>query len=104
MLRSRLKKIILVAPEFFPEQLIDGYSSVRHVRALGSLFPSIFEFNPDLIIFDHDYVGSKDIEKTLRRIRANKFYDKIRLHCFKADPGNANAHLNLGLLLKKDSE
>jgi len=85
MLRSRLKKIILVAPEIFPEQLLRGYSNVKQVGTISSLFPAIFEFNPDIIIFDHDFVGSKDMEKTLRRIRVNKFYDKIRLHCFKAD-------------------
>jgi hypothetical protein len=85
MLRSRLKKIILVAPEIFPEQLVRGYSNVKQVGAISGLFPAIFEFNPDVIIFDHDFIGSKDMEKTLRRIRVNKFYDKIRLHCFKAD-------------------
>lgn len=85
MLHNRLKKIILVAPEIFPEQLIRGYSNVKHVGLISNLFPAIFEFNPDVIIFDHDFVGAKDMEKTLRRIRANKFYNKIRINCFKAD-------------------
>ncbi len=84
MIRTRSKKVILVASEIFPEQLIRGYSNVRHVGVLGGLFPAIFEFNPDLIILDHDFVGSKEMEKTLRRISANKFYNKIRIHCFKA--------------------
>jgi hypothetical protein len=85
MIRSRLKKIILVAPEIFPEQLIRGYSNVKQVGIIGSLFPSIYEFNPELIILDYDFVGAKDMEKTLRRIRSNKFYDKIRIHCFKSE-------------------
>src|ERR1700733_4255304 len=85
MIRSRSKKVILVVPEVFPEQLIRGYSNVKQISTIGGLFPSIYEFNPDLIILDHDFVGSKDIEKTLRRIRSNKFYNNIRIHCFKAD-------------------
>ena len=85
MIRARSKKVILVAPEIFPEQLIRGYSNVKQIGALSNLFPAIFEFNPDLIIFDHDFVGSKDMEKTLRRIRANKFYNSIRIHCFKTE-------------------
>ena len=85
MIRSRLKKVILVAPEVFPEQLMRGYSSVKQLSALNGLFPSIYEFNPDLIILDHDFVGSTETEKTIRRIRSNRFYDKIRIHCFKAD-------------------
>ncbi len=85
MIRTRLKKVLLVAPEVFPEQLIRGYSNVKRVCAISNLFPSIFEFNPDLIILDHDFVGAKDVEKTLRRIRSNGFYNKIRIHCFKAE-------------------
>ena len=85
MIRSRLKKVILVASDIFPEQLIRDYSNVRQVSAISGLFPSIYEFNPELIILDFDFIGSKDIEKTLRRIRSNRFYDKIRIHCFKSD-------------------
>jgi len=81
----RSKKVILVAPEIFPEQLIHHNSNVKRIDVLGSLFPLIFEFNPELLIFDHDFVGSKEMEKILRRIRANKFYNKIRIHCFKTD-------------------
>ncbi len=81
----RPKKVILVAAEIFPESLVHGYSNVKRIDIIGSLFPLIFEFNPELLIFDHDFVGSKDMEKILRRIRANKFYNKIRIHCFKAD-------------------
>src|ERR1700741_4038465 len=85
MIRNRLKKVILIAPEIFPEQLIRGYSNVKRVGIVPNLFPSIFEFNPDLLIFDHDFVGAHDMEKILRRIRANKFYNRIRIQCFKND-------------------
>jgi len=85
MISTRSKKVILVASEIFPEQLLRGYSNVRQVSGITHLFPAIFEFNPNMIILDHDYIGLKDMEKTLRRIRANKFYDKIRIHCFKTE-------------------
>ena len=86
MIRSRFRKVVLVAPELFSEQLISGYQRVRHVRIPGNLFPTIFEYNPDLLIFDHDFIGAKDMEKILRRIRANRFYHKIKIHCYKSEP------------------
>ena len=74
-----------MSTEIFPEQLIYGYSNVKRIDVISSLFPSIFEFNPDLLIFNHDFVGAHDIEKILRRIRSNQFYKKIQIHCFKAE-------------------
>jgi len=84
MIRTRFKKVILVAPEIFQEQLIAGYTNVKHETCITHIFPSIFEFNPDLVIFDYDFVG-KDLEKILRRIQTNKFYDKIKIFCYKND-------------------
>jgi hypothetical protein len=78
----RLKKVILVAPEIFPEQLTTGFMKVKHVSAVINIFPAIFEITPDLIIFDHEFMG-KDMEKTLRRIQSNKFYNKIKISCYK---------------------
>lgn len=85
MIGTRLKKVILVAPDIFPEQLIANYNSVRHVNSISHIFPAIFELTPDLVVFDFDFMG-KDMEKTLRRIKANKFYDKIKIFCYKSDP------------------
>jgi hypothetical protein len=84
MIGSRLKKILLVAPEVFPEQLIAGYAYVKHVSSPANIFPSIFEFNPDLIVFDYDFLG-RDLEKILRRIQTNKFYNKVKITCYKSD-------------------
>jgi len=85
MLRTRFKNVILVAPEIFQQQLIAGYNNVKHVQGVNHIFPAIFECQPDLIIFDHDYLG-RDLEKILRRIQSNKFYDKIKIFCYKNDP------------------
>ncbi|MEP6612922.1 MAG: hypothetical protein ABJA76_13580 [Mucilaginibacter sp.] len=82
MIRTRFKKVLLVAPEIFPNQLLADYTNVRHVTASGSVFPSIYEQSPDLIVFDYDFMG-KDLEKTLRRLKTNKFYNKIKICCFK---------------------
>ena len=84
MTRSHSKKVILLAPEVFPSQLVNGYANVRHVSAINHLFPAIFELNPDLLIIDHDFIGQKDAEKILRRISSNKFYNHIRVQCFMA--------------------
>src|ERR1700744_778822 len=82
MIRSRYRKVLLVAPEIYPEQLISNYSSVKHVNTISSIFPSIYESKPDLVIFDFDFMD-RDLEKTLRRIQSNKFYNSIKICCFK---------------------
>ena len=85
MIRTRLKKVLLVAPEVFPDQLLTDYSNVKHVSSTNSIFPAIYESNPDLIVFDYDFLG-KDIENILRRINSNKFYSNIKLCCYKNTP------------------
>jgi hypothetical protein len=84
MIRTRFKKVLIVAPENFQEQLISDYTNVKQISSAQNIFPSIFELNPDVIIFDHEFLG-RDLEKTLRRIQTNKFYDKIKIYCYKAD-------------------
>jgi hypothetical protein len=85
MIRTRFKKVLLVAPEIFPDRLLTDYSQVRHISATGAIFPSIYELNPDVIVFDYEFMA-KDIEKTLRRLNGNKFYSKVRICCFKNAP------------------
>ncbi|HVW96844.1 MAG TPA: hypothetical protein VHA56_12815 [Mucilaginibacter sp.] len=82
MIRTRSKKVLLVAPEIFPNQLLADYTNVKHISATNSIFPSIYQLTPDVIVFDYDFMG-KDLEKTLRRIQVNKFYNKIKICCFK---------------------
>jgi hypothetical protein len=83
MIRTRFRKVIIVAPAIFPDQLVDDYTSVKHIQAVNCIFPALFELNPNLIIFDYDYIGS-DIEKILRRIKVNKFYSKLKICCYKS--------------------
>jgi len=40
---------------------------------------------PNIIVFDYDYL-SEDMEKILRRIRTNSYYNKIKICCFKRSP------------------
>jgi hypothetical protein len=82
MLRTRLKKVLLVAPDIFPEKILTDYKNVKHVSAISCIFPAIYELNPDIIVFDYDYIG-KDIEEILRRIKINKFYNKLKICCYK---------------------
>jgi hypothetical protein len=77
MIRTRFRKVLLVAPDIFPDELLTGYKNVKHIAAISGIFPSIFEMNPNVIIFDYDFIGN-DIEKVLRRIKINRFYDKVK--------------------------
>jgi hypothetical protein len=38
-----------------------------------------------MIIFDYEFVG-KDLEKILRRINNNTFYEKLKICCYKNVP------------------
>jgi hypothetical protein len=85
MIRTRFKKVLLVAPDVFPDQLLTDYKNVKHIATVSSIFPSLYELNPDMIIFDYNYMG-KDLEKVLRRININKFYNKLKICCYKSVP------------------
>jgi hypothetical protein len=85
MIRTRYNKVLLVAPDVFPNELLTDYKNVKHITAVSGIFPSIFEMNPNVIIFDYDFIGN-DIEKVLRRIKINRFYDKLKICCYKSAP------------------
>ena len=85
MIRTRYNKVLLVAPEVFPNELIANQKNVMHISSAGSIFPSLNELNPEMIIFDYEFVG-KDIEKILRRINNNTFYEKLKICCYKSGP------------------
>jgi hypothetical protein len=82
MIRTRFKKVLLVAPEISAYQPDADYKNIRHVYAINNIFPSIYDLNPNLIVFDYNYI-SKDLEKIIRRIRTNNFYNKIKICCYK---------------------
>ncbi|HEY5328067.1 MAG TPA: hypothetical protein VIJ27_13780 [Mucilaginibacter sp.] len=83
MVRKHFKKVLLVAPEVFPNELLAGYRNVLHISSVNRIFPSLYELNPAMVIFDYEFVG-KDIEKILRRINVNKFYEKLKICCYKS--------------------
>jgi hypothetical protein len=83
MIRTQFKKVLLVAPELSLQALNAKHKSVTHINAVGQIFPSIYELNPNLIVLDYNFV-SKDMEKIVRRIRTNSFYNKIKICCFKS--------------------
>ena len=82
MIRSRTKKVLLVAPKAFPDALIAGYNTVRQVSVQTAIFPSIHEVKPDVILFDYEHMGS-ELEKVLRRLQSNSFYRNIKICCYK---------------------
>jgi hypothetical protein len=83
MIRTRFKKVLVVAPEISSYQLTADPENVRHIHALNNIFPSIYELNPNLIVLDYNFI-SKDMEKIVRRIRTNTFYSKIKICCYKS--------------------
>jgi hypothetical protein len=83
MIRTRFKKVLLVAPDVFPDRLLTDFKELKHITTVGGIFPALYKSNPDMIMLDYDYIG-KDIEKILRRIKINKFYNKLKICCYKS--------------------
>jgi hypothetical protein len=82
MIRIRSKNVLLVAPDTLSVELLPNNKLFRHVTAMGSIFPTIHELKPNLVIFDYDYLV-KDIEKILRRMHTNGAYSKMKICCYK---------------------
>jgi len=85
MIHFRSERVLLVAPNIFSVQLLDSNKQIRHITSVDRVFPCIYEMTPNLIVFDYDYL-SKDLERILRRIRTNPYYNKIKICCFKSSP------------------
>ncbi|MFD0765965.1 hypothetical protein ACFQZI_13970 [Mucilaginibacter lutimaris] len=82
MIRTRSKRVLFVAPQAFPDQLLAEYDNVKHIFAVTAIFPSIHEIKPDVILFDHAHMAG-NLERVLRRLQANPFYKHIKICCYK---------------------
>jgi hypothetical protein len=85
MIFNKRERILLVAPNIFSIELLDSNKQIKHITSVDRVFPAIFEVVPNIIVFDYDYLN-KDMEKILRRIRTNSYYNKIKICCFKSSP------------------
>jgi hypothetical protein len=83
MIHFRTERVLLVAPNIFSLKLLASNKQIKHITSVDRVFPSIYEIAPHVIIFDYDYLNT-DMEKILRRIRTNAYYNKIRICCFKS--------------------
>lgn len=84
MLHFRTERVLLVAPNIFSVQILANNKQIRHINSVDRVFPAIYEMAPHMIVFDYDYL-SADMERILRRIRTNPYYNKIKICCFKSD-------------------
>jgi hypothetical protein len=85
MVNFRTDKVLLVAPKIFSVQLLNGGNRVKHIASFESVFPTIYELAPQMIVFDYSYLDLS-MKKTLRRIRTDPRCSKINVCCFKAGP------------------
>lgn len=81
MTRIKSGKILIVSPVPFPVP-VAGKSQFMHVDAQARIFPAINEFQPGAVVFDYEYLGT-EFEKILRRFKANHYYSKIKVYCYK---------------------
>lgn len=82
MIRVRSKIVLLVAPEVVGVKVLPNNKVFKQISAVSSIFPSIHEIKPNLLILDYDYLIN-DIEKTLRRLNTNPSYKNIKICCYK---------------------
>jgi hypothetical protein len=85
MIHIRSERVLLVAPNIFSVTLLANNKQIRHITSVDRVFPCIYDMIPNVIVFDYDYL-SADMEKILRRIRTNPYYNKIKICCFKSSP------------------
>ncbi len=85
MIFHKYERVLLVAPNIFSVQLLNSNKQIKHITSADRVFPAIYDMIPNLIVFDYDYL-SDDMEKILRRIRTNPYYNKIKICCFKSSP------------------
>jgi len=85
MLHFRTERVLLVAPNIFSVQILANNKQIRHISCVEKVFPAIYEMAPHIIVFDYDYLN-QDMERILRRIRTNPYYNKIKICCFKSGP------------------
>lgn|ERR1700742_2041450 len=83
MIHFRTERVLLVAPNIFSLKLLASNKQIKHITSVDRVFPAIYEIAPHVIIFDYDYLNA-DMEKLLRRIRTNAYYNKIKICCFKS--------------------
>lgn len=82
MIRVRSKIVLLVAPEVVGVKVLPNNKVFKNISAISSIFPSIHEIQPNLLILDYDYLIN-DIEKILRRLSTNPAYKNIKICCYK---------------------
>lgn len=83
MMHFKPERILLVAPNIFSVELLDQNKQIKHISCVEKVFPAIYELAPHMIIFDYDYLN-RDMERILRRIRTNSYYNKMKICCFKS--------------------
>jgi hypothetical protein len=85
MLFQNSGRVLLVSPTNFSVPMLAGKKVIRHVTTLDRVFPAIHEDQPNIIVFDYDHYN-EGMEKVLLRLRGNKFYNKIKIYCYKSTP------------------
>ena len=89
MFSKKCKKVLIVSADNainklmnFPES--SNTCSICNISNPAKIFTSLYEGKPDIIIFDHDFL-KKDVHNILRRIKANAFYDSIKVCCYRTE-------------------
>jgi hypothetical protein len=83
MICDRFKKVMLVAPDNFPDELTSNLKHVKHITNMRGVFPAIFEYKPEIVIIDCAFAAN-ELEKIIRRIKVNKFYENLKIYCYKS--------------------
>lgn len=80
-----MQKSLLIVAENTSHIVVPVKKNLVHINCISRIFPAIHEHKPEGIILDHDFLGG-EMEKILRRLRANPFYKHIKISCYKSKP------------------
>ena len=78
---------VIMVSEAFSCPSESPYIPIHHVSSVHKIFPALYEYKPDTIIIDYEFLNT-ETEKIIRRIRTNPYYKKLKICCLKSSHNN----------------
>jgi len=87
-----VKKKILIILSKNSELIIKSHDgNIIYIDKKNLIFPTLFTLCPNIFIIEDSYLD-ENLVKILGRIKANKFYNQMRIYCYIPSGTNTNSN------------